>query len=382
MSKEIRMGVIGCGGMGTAHIKIMQSIPKLRLAAVADAAEDAACNTGAEYQVPHFNDYRELIKSKLCDAVLIATPHYEHPVIGREAFQAGLHVLTEKPMAVSVQEADSFVAAARESDRVFAIMYQQRAASLIRAARRLVTKGCLGKIQRTLMVDPWYRSQAYYNSAGWRGTWAGEGGGVLMNQAPHGIDLFMLLGGLPSRVTARTRTRLHEIEVEDEADALLEYENGAWGYYYTSTCEPPGMRMELTGDKGKLVLQLHDNLLRHYSFTPALSEHNASCDNMWSAPEVKEESVSLPEVQAGHKEILRNFCAAIRHEEPLIASGEEGLWSVEFINALILSGHKKKSVDIPVNRVEYQRLLTRFQQSSRPKKMVVEQRVSDPNIKT
>lgn len=377
MTKKIRIGVVGCGGMGQGHLKQMKAVDGLRLTAVADTDEATARSTGTDYQVPYFSSHQGLIDSKLCDAVLIATPHYFHPVVGREAFRAGLHVLTEKPMAVSVQEADGFLAAARESGRVFSIMHQQRTLPVIRAARRLLAKGKLGQIQRTLMVEPNYRSQAYYNSAGWRGTWSGEGGGVLMNQSPHGIDLFMLLGGLPARVTARTRTRLHEIEVEDEADALLEYENGAWGYYYPSTCEVPGgMLMEITGDLGKMVLQ--NNTLRYWSLNPGIKEHTETSTGMWTSPEATEEPVTIPEAETGHREIIRNFCAAIAKREPLIAPGEEGIWSMEFINALILSGKKGKSVDIPVNRTEYQRLLTCLQKSSRPRKRVATQRTTDP----
>ena len=206
-----------------------------------------------------------------------------------------------------------------------------------------------------------------------------EGGGVLINQAPHGIDLFLLLGGMPSRVTAKVRTRLHKIEVEDEACALLEYPNGAWGYYYTTTNEiPVATSMEISGDKGKLLYQ--DGSLKFYSFKSSISEFTFSSKDMWASPEVVEEKLELPQCETGHKEIMRNFCRSILFKEELITPGEEGIWSVEFINALILSGKKDKPVDIPVNREEYEELLESLKKTSQGKKVKKIKRVTDPRL--
>ena len=377
--EKVRMGVVGCGGMGQGHIGMMKELTEAQLTAVSDVDAGTAKKVGEEHKVPYFNDYRKLITSGRCDAVLIATPHYFHHEIGIAAFKGGLHVLSEKPITVTVGGADRFLSAARKSRKVFSVMYQQRTLPHIRLARQIVKSGRLGEIKRTLMLNPHYRSQAYYNSAGWRGTWLGEGGGALINQAPHGIDLFMLLGGLPKRVTAKTRTRMHRIEVEDEACALLEYKNGAWGYYYTTTCEmPTTMRMEISGDCAKLVLT--DNEVKLYSVKPCVSEHNKTCQSMWEAPEVKEEELAVPAAESGHKEIIRNFCAAIISGEELIAPGAEGIWSVEFINALILSGKKNKPVDIPVDREEYESLLKRLKKGSRAKKTAKVERVTDPRF--
>jgi len=378
--KKIKMGVVGCGGMGQAHIINIKELPEAQLTVVSDADPETAKKVGTENNVPYFSDYHKLIKSGLCDAILIATPHYFHHEIGIAAFKSGLHVLSEKPITVTVAAADAFLAAAKKSRKVFGVMFQQRTLPEIRLAREIIKSGRLGEIKRTLMVNPQYRSQAYYNSAGWRGTWLGEGGGVLLNQSPHGIDLFMLLAGLPSRIIAKTRTRMHKIEVEDEATALLEYKNGAWGYYYTTTCEAPSATlMEISGDCGKLVL---DNAgLKFYSVKPSISKHNTTAKDMWGGPEVKEEKLNLPKAKTGHKEIVRNFCAAILGREKLIAPGAEGLWSVEFINALILSGEKGKPVDIPVNRKEYDKLLNKLKKKSKAKKVKKIERTTDPRIK-
>jgi predicted dehydrogenase len=380
---KVRLGVIGCGGMGQGHIRYIKELSDIaELTAVADVDKPTLEKIVAQEggNVAAFTDYNELLDSGLVDAVVIATPHYLHPVIGIKAFEKGLHVLSEKPIAVSVSDADKFISAAEKSKKVFAVMYQHRTLPAVRAAREIIKRGVIGDIKRTLMVDVHYRCDAYYMSAGWRATWKGEGCGVLINQAPHGIDLFMLLGGVPKSVTGKVRTRMHNIETEDEACAFLEYENGAWGYYYTTTCEVPvphGMRIEICGDKGKMVYT--DGTLKVYTFTPSISEHNLSSKEMWSAPSAKEEALELPAANIGHKEIIRNFCAAILFGEELIAPGKEGIWSVEFINAVNLSGRRggNKPVEIPVPRDDYDALLEELKSSSKEKVVEVEQRITD-----
>lgn len=376
--KKVRMGIIGLGGMGQQHVRFVRELPEAELTAVSDIDEKITKEISEKYKVPGFVDSRELLESGLVDAVLIATPHYFHPPIGISAMERGIHCLSEKPIAVSVKEGDRFVEASRKNNVVFGVMHQYRTLPEIRLARKIVESGKLGEIRRTCSVNLWYRSQAYYETASWRGTWSGEGGGVLINQAPHSIDLFLLLGGLPSTVTAKTRTRLHDIEVEDEVSALLEYPNGAWGYYYITVNEPSPYStfIEISGDSGKLVYQ--DNSLKFYSFHPSIPEFTFSTKDMWASPQIVEEKLDLPSCETGHKEIIRNFCRAILYGEELIAPGEEGLWTVEFINALILSGKKDKLVDIPVNREEYEELLESLRRSSQEKKVKETKRITDP----
>jgi len=376
--KKVRMGIIGLGGMGQQHVRFVRELPEAELTAVSDIDEKITKEISEKYKVPGFVDSRELLESGLVDAVLIATPHYFHPPIGISAMERGIHCLSEKPIAVSVKEGDRFVETSRKNNVVFGVMHQYRTLPEIRLARKIVESGKLGEIRRTCSVNLWYRSQAYYETASWRGTWSGEGGGVLINQAPHSIDLFLLLGGLPSTVTAKTRTRLHDIEVEDEVSALLEYPNGAWGYYYITVNEPSPYStfIEISGDSGKLVYQ--DNSLKFYSFHPSIPEFTFSTKDMWASPQIVEEKLDLPSCETGHKEIIRNFCRAILYGEELIAPGEEGLWTVEFINALILSGKKDKPVDIPVNREEYEELLESLRRSSQEKKVKETKRITDP----
>ena len=375
--EKVRIGVIGTGGMGTGHCDTMQDVEEVQLTAVCDVDEEAYKPLVEKYGVEGFEDYRELIESGLADAVIVATPHYDHPPISIYAMKKGLHVLSEKPIAVTVKAADEMARTAEETGVKFAVMYQRRSLPVYQAARRLVEEGRLGEIYRTCFVDPNFRTQTYYNSAGWRATWRGEGGGVMINQAPHGIDLFMWLGGLPSRVTAWTRTRLHDIEVEDEVHAILDYPNGARGYYYTSTIEHPGESyMELCGDRGKLVIR--DGKLHFWELEVPVSEFARTSKEMWASPKATPVEVPLEERETGHKAIIRNFARSILYDEPLISPGVEGVWSVEFLNAVILSGAKGEPVDIPLDREEYERFLEEKRRTSREKKVERTLRITDP----
>ena len=273
------------------------------------------------------------------------------------------------------------IRAARDSGKKFGVMYQMRGEGQNRAAREVVESGRLGEIYRTSLVMGWYRTQAYYDSGGWRATWSGEGGGVLINQAPHYLDVFTWLGGMPQRITGQTRTRLHEIEVEDEAFATLEYDNGAHGYLYASTTEVPNHNMlEICGDRGKLVL--HGSSLKVYEVASPIRSFTQESREMWAGPKVEEVAIEIPpESQLkGHALITQNFARSILYGEPLIAPGEEGLNAVELINGLILSSKSGTTVTIPVDRAEYDRLIEELRATSRAKARVREQRVTDPAV--
>jgi len=377
---KVRIGIIGVGGMGYGHCKSAVNLKETELTCVCDNDEEVAKEKGEEFGVKYFTDYNELIKSGLCDAIIIATPHWFHPEIAVSAFENGLHVLSEKPIAVRVSDADRMIEASEKNNKVFAVMYQRRTEWFVRKAKEIIDSGKVGEVLRTVCIDPWYRAQAYYNSATWRATWIGEGGGVLINQAPHTIDIFTYLAGLPSKVEAKTRTRLHNIEVEDEVSALLEYENGAWGYYYTSTCEPVGpFHLEVSGDKGKLIIRGTD--ITFYNYETPIKEFTEKAPDMWASLKIEEEKIignsNLP---FGHAVIIRNFARNILYGEKLIAPGKEGLNSVEFINACILSGKKNKVVEVPVNRKEYDELMEELKKTSKPKKVVKVQRITDPKF--
>ena len=378
---KVRIGVIGTGGMGSGHCARMHEIEEAQLTCVCDIEPEVARAVGEKYGVPWFTNARDLLTSRLVDAVLIATPHYFHPPIAIEAFKRRIHVLSEKPIAVTVSAADKMIAAAEKSGCVFGVMYQMRALGRMQLAKRIIADGRIGEIYRTSMVVGWYRSQAYYDSGGWRATWTGEGGGVLINQAPHFLDLYAWLAGLPVKLRGQTRTRLHDIEVEDEAFAVLEYANGAHGYLYASTTEVPGHeQIEICGDLGKVMIQ--DGTIRVWQNKQSITEHARSATEMWGSPGSEELTLEIPEGHGSHQEITRNFCRAILYQEPLIAPGAEGLWAVELINATILSGHTGKEVTIPVDRRKYDRLLNELKKTSREKSNVRAIRETDPHFKT
>jgi predicted dehydrogenase len=379
MKKVVKVGVIGVGGMGSAHCRGIKGLKEVELVFVCDIDKDVAKKKGEEFNVPYFTDYKKAIRSGLCDAVVVATPHWFHPEISIFAFNNGLHVLSEKPIAVTVSDADKMIAAAKKNKRVFAVMYQRRVEAFVKKVKEIIKSGVIGGINRTLCVDPWYRAQSYYDSGTWRATWRGEGGGVLINQSPHTIDFFTQVAGLPVKVEAKTRMRMHKIEVEDEVSANLEYKNGAWGYFYTTTCEPGStFRMEIAGDKGKIVVNGTDVTLYKYSVPVSRFTHQSK--KMWASLDVKEEKVKIDTAAVGHMEIMKNFTRAILKGEKLISPGAEGLDSVEFLNACILSSKKNKVVKIPVNRKEYNGLMKSLVKTSKVKKAVKVQRVTDPKF--
>ncbi|MGB9642393.1 MAG: Gfo/Idh/MocA family protein [Candidatus Ratteibacteria bacterium] len=378
--KKVKIGIIGVGGMGQGHAESMKKVKEAQLVAVCDNEADRAKEVGEKHGVKWFVDYKELIDSGIADAIIVATPHYFHPEISVYAMEKGLHVLSEKPIAVTVRQADTMVEAAKKTGKVFAVMYQMRNSGIFIAAKKLIQEGKLGEIKRTLLVNPWYRSQAYYDSGSWRATWKGEGGGVLINQAPHMIDIFTWLAGLPKKFEAKVRTRLHNIEVEDEASALLEYENGAWGYYYTTTNECPSITyLEIAGDKGKIIY--NGESLRFFATKQPISEFTFKNKSMWAGVETKEKTLRIPKKETSHAAIIRNFCRAIIKGETLVSPGIEGINSVEFINAILLSGYKGKPVETPVDRDEYDAFLQDMIRKSKDKSTVRVQIQTDPNIK-
>ncbi len=380
----VRFGVVGVGGMGAGHCRyISEVVPEAQLTAVCDRNLERAQEIADKYGVPAFDSPTALFQSGLVDAILIATPHPSHASIAIEAFQHGLHVLTEKPLCVAVSEADAVISAWRASGKQFGIVYQYRTRPHVKYARQLIESGAIGEIRRTQLITAWYRTQAYYDSGGWRATWAGEGGGVLINQAPHNIDLFLLFGGMPSKVYGQTRTTLHEIETEDEAFALLEYPNGAHGYLYATTNEEPNENIiEISGDRGKILLC--NDQLEVWTLEHSIKQFTYESPGMWDgipSQKMRYEPEPLPEgTLTEQPAIIQNFARAILYGEPLIAPGEQGLWTMELINAIILSSKRGKPVEVPVDRAEYDALLAELRTQSHPKTRVREQKVTDPKL--
>jgi predicted dehydrogenase len=369
----VRIGVIGCGGMGRNHMKSIAENPRLKLTAVSDSFEPNLTASAEQYNARAFPDAQEMLASGLIDAVLIATPHYFHPPLTIAAMRRGIHVMCEKPLAVTVKAAEQVVdEAERHPDLKFALMFQVRTAPKFRRAKQIIESGELGELHRVhWTITTWFRTQAYYDSGSWRATWEGEGGGVLLNQCPHNLDILWWLTGLPSRIHAHIGIgKYHKIEVEDEVVAYMEYPNGATGLFVTSTGESPGTDyFEIIGDKGKLVigaktLELHRNAVSMKEFRDTSAARMAKVECVKEVIEPEGES-------AGHHAIWANFADAIVDQKPLIAPGVEGIHSVELVNAMLMSGLQGQPVDLPIDREGYEQLLQGLIEKSRAKKTKV-----------
>ncbi len=368
--KPIRIGIVGAGNMGAAHARTLLEgrVPGLELVAMANRGADRLAPFP---QVAHFSGARELIAARCVDALLVATPHTDHLPSALAALRAGLHVLVEKPLAVHAGEARRLARAAAVRPRqVFAAMFNLRTDRRFQRVRELVHAGELGPVRRVnWILTNWYRTQAYYDSADWRGTWAGEGGGVLLNQCPHNLDLLQWIVGMPVRVRAFCGFgRFHDIEVEDDVTAYLEFPGGATGVFVTSTGETPGSnRLEITGDRGRILLE-GDRLSWARNATP-MGEFSRTATGPFARPAVVEEELRVDEPGGGHAEVLQNFADVIRRRKtPLIAPGAEGVRSIELANAMLLSAWTGETVRLPLNASRYARLLAERRAASRPRR--------------
>lgn len=355
-NQPLRHVVIGVGaGIFDTHRQAMETVGA-EVVAVADVNPETGQPQAEALGCPFYTDHRAMLAAVDADVAVIVTPHPFHASLAVDCFQAGLHVLVEKPIAVTVAEADAMIEAAEKADRLLAVNYQMRHSGPVRTAHKLIQEGRLGKIQRIDMAQTWTRTASYYRFAGWRGTWKGEGGGVLMNQAPHNLDLICHLIGLPRRVFAWTRTILHDIKTEDTVQAMMEWPDGVLGSLHISTAEAgQPSRIEILGTGG--VLQLSGRGLTFQQFEPELREHIAHSDQMYSGPAVHETELELESGEGRHPEVYRNLHAAIREGAPLAADGVEGRKSLELANAMIYSSYSNNPVDLPLDRAQYTALL-------------------------
>lgn len=350
MSK-VRIGIIGVGNMGTSHAKNLfeGKVPGGELAAICDYNPDrlkwAKETFGDKVQL--FENTEDFFAAKAVDAVLIATPHYDHPTLAIQAFENNLHVLVEKPAGVYTKQVREMNEAAQKVDKVFGIMYNQRTNPLYQKVRELIQSGELGAIKRTnWIITSWYRSQSYYNSGGWRATWAGEGGGVLLNQCPHNLDLWQWICGMPKRVkTFMAFGKWHDIEVEDDVTAYVEYENGATGVFITSTADSPGTnRFEILGEKGKVVIE--EGQLKFWRLRVSERQFNSEYTGGFGEPECWKCEVPVKGTETGHVGIMTDWVQAIQKGTPLLAPGIEGINGLSISNAMHLSAWTDDWVDI------------------------------------
>ncbi|MBD2844773.1 Gfo/Idh/MocA family oxidoreductase [Paenibacillus sp. IB182496] len=352
---NVRIGIVGLGNMGTGHARylIKNEVKGGELVAVADPREDQLAWAKEELgeHVARFETMEEMIASGTIDGVLICTPHYAHPEQAAKALELGMHVLIEKPAGVYTRQVREMNEAAAKSDKVFGIMYNQRTNPLYAKLKDLIASGELGEVRRTnWIITNWYRPQSYYDSGGWRATWAGEGGGVLINQDPHQLDLWQWTTGMmPTRVRAFCAFGKHRnIEVENDVTAYVEYENGATGLFVTSTYETPGTnRFEITGERGKIVVE--DDQIKFWRTRVSETEFNETFKGGFGQPECWKCDVPVKGGNPGHKGITQDWVNAIANGTPLLAPGEEGIKGLTLSNAMLLSTWTDNWVDLPIN---------------------------------
>lgn len=347
---EIRMGIIGVGNMGSGHAGNIYSgkVPGMVLGGLCDISEERENFCKEKYpDIAFFKDYKEMFKSGCIDAVLIAVPHYDHPKMAIEAFDAGLHVLTEKPAGVYTKQVLEMNEAAKKTDKVFGIMYNQRTNTLYQKLRQLIKDGQLGEIKRiNWIITDWYRPQAYHDSSAWRSTWADEGGGTLINQNPHQLDLWQWIFGMPSKIMSHVSFgKYYDIEVEDDVTAFMEYDNGATGVYITSTGEAPGTnRLEVMADMGKVVIEKDEMVF--YRNVVSEREHNKNNKIPFATPECWKCEIPIWQKGEQHVGILKDFVSAINNGTPLLAPGEEGVFGLTISNAIHYSAWTNGWADV------------------------------------
>lgn len=377
---KVRIGIVGMGNMGKYHADYL-----LR-GEVAHAELAAVCSTSPHKleaykdKVKVFSDGEAMIKSGEIDAVLVATPHYQHTSLGICAIEHQVHLMVEKPISAHKADAEKLIAVAEKHPAiVFGAMFQLRTEPRYLKLKKLIQDGDLGEIVRiNWIITDWYRTEAYYASGGWRATWKGEGGGVLLNQCLHQLDALQWLVGMPSKVRSFAQLgRFHNIEVEDNVTAYLEYPNGATGVFISSTGEAPGSnRFEIAGTRGKVILE--NDQIQFTRNENCMLEHSKQSKIGFSKPEVWNVDIPFGNAVLPHAILMRNFINAIRDGEPLIAPGADGIHSVELANALLYSSLIDQTIDMPMDGAAFETKLNQLIRESTFEKKVVE--VSDEDF--
>ncbi len=353
---KVRFGIVGCGNMGTGHAKNFREgkIENGVLTAVCDINPKKFNHFKENFgdKIKYFESAEDMFKSGICDCVMICTPHYSHTELAISALDNDLHCIVEKPAGVYTLQVKEMLARAEKSDKILGIMFNQRTNPAFKTMRKMIMDGMVGEIKRTnWIITDWYRTQYYYDTGAWRATWAGEGGGVLYNQAPHQLDLFQwIIGMSPCKVHAFCHYgKWHDIEVEDDVTCYVEYPNGATGVFITTTADAPGTnRFEVTGTLGTLVFE-NDKLF----YTKLLKDERIHCKEAQAGfePPATDGRIEI-EIEGEnpqHVGITSNIANAILGLEPVYAPAKDGLAGVQLANAMHLSSWLGRSVDLPIN---------------------------------
>lgn len=376
MAEKIKLGIIGYGNMGSSHAKsiaVENKCPEIELVAIADIKPERlkAAKELLGDGVKLFDNAEAMLDSGLIDSCIVAVPHYDHPKYAIECFKRHIHVMVEKPAGVYTKQVKEMIAASKETDTTFAMMFNQRTNCIYRKMRELVQSGEYGEIKRTnWIITNWYRPQFYYDSGDWRATWSGEGGGVLLNQCPHQLDLWQWICGMPVKVQSHLHFgKWHDIEVEDDVTTYVEYANGATGTFITTTGDNPGTnRFEITLDRAKLVAEGEKLML--WELPVATSEFTKTATTPFASQKAEYKEVETDGENPQHTGVLNAFAAHILRGEPLIAGGEEGINGLTISNAMHLSAWLGKMVDIPFDDELYYNELMKRVATSRRKESV------------
>ena len=375
--RKVRFGIVGVGNQGTHYANLLKDNKVINGELIALCDNDpeklqiAKDKFGSNENVKFYDNYISMLDDNVCDAVLVETPHYDHPEIVIECLKKNINVICDKPAGVYTKQVREMNEYAKNSKALFTMMFNQRTNCVYRKMKEMIDEGLIGEFQRvTWIITDWYRTQSYYDNGSWRATWAGEGGGVLINQCPHQIDLIQwILGQMPKKVTASCHYgKWHDIEVEDDVTAYFEYENGATGMFITTTGEAPGTnRLEISGSKGKLLSE--DESLVFYKNEIDSIENSKTSDKGFDKPKCEKVIVETDGENPQHLGILNNFANTILGLEDLFINGIEGINGVELMNAMELSGWKNASpITLPVNEDEYLEILNVKRKNSRLKK--------------
>ncbi len=359
-----RYAIIGGGaGIAETHLKALAQLPGAQVVGLSDINTERVAPRAAELGCSYFTDHHDMLNQVKPDIAVVCTPHPSHAALVIDCLQAGTHVLVEKPLTIEVAQADEIVAAADAANRTLAVSFQHRFRPVISHVKRLIEAGEIGSLVRVTCVEPWFRTDTYYRSASWRGTWAGEAGGVLMNQGPHPIDVLCYLVGEPTRVWGWIRTVAHEIETEDSAQAMLEFSNGVSGYLNINTVETGQRRMEIVGDKA--AVEVVGTQLTIHRFDPSLSEYRTTSQEMWGSPAVTSETIDLPGDGGGHLAVYQDLQSAITEKRRPRCDAREARMSLELANAITLSSFTGASVSLPLDRDAYSSLLSELRMGQR-----------------
>lgn len=358
---KVKTGIIGVGFIGEEHLKALRAHESVEVIGIADQSTDLAAARSRQYGIPFYTNPIALMEEARPDYVTICTPHFSHTSFAIEAMRRGIHALVEKPLTVSASAADECLRVMRETGMKLGVGYLQRLRTAHQKFFDLVQSGFVGRIQRVTMVrTAWFRSMAYYRSNPWRGTWKGEGGGILVNQAPHDLDLLVWTAGLPSEVLVEMGTLGHDIEVEDDVCAVLKWANGATGTLHVSTNEAPGRSFyEIAGTKG--TLRLEDGCVMATALAVDSHEFSETTEERMAPPPTGGEMLFRQPPEPFEFSTLSgmhaNFAAALREGAPLVCSAEEALQEVELANAMLISGVMRRWIQVPIDRAEYDRAL-------------------------